>query len=162
MKLLNTLLLTGIILFSNKSLSQTDSITVVNAEKKKTTFTITDLKSMPQTTLNVEAEDGTPHNYSGVEIQLLLTKAGVSFGKDVRRQTLNSYLFIKAIDNYSVLYALVEIDTVFSGKKMILALMKDNKPLPQNFGPLQIITTGEKKHARLIRQVSEIDIRKVE
>jgi len=43
---------------------------------------------------------------------------------------------------------------------MILALIKDENLLPQGFAPLQIITTGEKKHARLIRQVTEIDIRK--
>jgi hypothetical protein len=146
----------------NFSLAQIASVKVINTSDKATTFSFADLEAMPQTILNVEAEDGTPHNYSGVEIQFLLSKADVAFGKDVHRQTLDSYVYIKAADNYSVIYALTEIDTAFSSKKMILALMKDGKALPQNFGPLQIIATGEKKHARLIRQVTEIDIRKVE
>jgi hypothetical protein len=163
MKLFVSLSLPLIIVCSlNSSVAQIASVKIINTSGKTTTFSFVDLEAMPQTTLNVEAEDATPHDYSGVEIQFLLSKADVALGKDTRRQTLDSYMYIKAADSYSVIYALTEIDTAFSGKKMILALMKDGKALPQNFGPLQIIATGEKKHARLIRQVTEIDIRKVE
>jgi hypothetical protein len=98
-------------------------------------------------------------NYTGVDIQLILNKAGVSFGKDVRRQTLTSYMLIKAGDNYSVIYALAEVDSLFSNKKMILASLEDGKPIPSPFGPLQVIATDEKVHARLIRQVTSIIIK---
>jgi hypothetical protein len=130
-------------------LAQTNSITVTTADNKATTFSIDDLKSFPQTTLNVEGEDGAPHDYAGIDLYALLSKSGVAFGKEVRKQTLNSYVLIKAADNYSVIYALTEVDTFFSGKKMILASLKDGNPLPENFGPLQIIATGEKKACKI-------------
>ncbi len=161
MKSLKVLLLI-IIAFSSRGFTQTGSITIINADNKATKFSIDELKSFPQTTINVEGEDGSKHNYTGVDLYTLLSKAGVGFGKDVRRQTLTSYMLIKAADNYNVIYALAEVDSFFSSKQIILASLKDNKPLPENFGPLQIIATGEKKHARLIRQVTEIDIRKVQ
>ncbi len=44
---------------------------------------------------------------------------------------------------------------------MILADLKDGESIPDNFGPFQIISTNEKVHARLIRQVTDIFIRKV-
>ena len=99
----------------------------------------------------MEGEDGMIHTYEGIDMITLLSMAGVAFGKEARRQTINSYMLIKAADKYSVLYALAKVDTFMSAKRMILAYTKDGQPLPANFGPLQIITTGEKKHARLIR-----------
>jgi hypothetical protein len=135
------------------------SVDIINAANKTTTFSAADLNALPQTTLSIKAEDGTVRNYTGVDIQLILNKAGVSFGKDVRRQTLTSYMLIKAGDNYSVIYALAEVDSLFSNKKMILASLEDGKPIPSPFGPLQVIATDEKVHARLIRQVTSIIIK---
>lgn len=134
-------------------------VNITNIENKTTAFSVTDLNALPQTTLNVNGEDGAMHNYTGVDINTLLNKAGMFFGKEMRRQTLNSYMLIKAADNYSVLYALAEVDSFFSDKKMILASLKDGQPIPPQFGPLQIITTGEQVHARLIRMVTDIIVK---
>lgn len=148
--------------FNSKSFTQAGSIRILNTENNATAFTVADLQKLPQTNLSIEGEDGATHIYSGVEIQMLLNKAGVSFGKEMRKTILNGYMFIKAADNYSVVYALTEIDTSFSTRKMILAIMKDGTPLPQNAAPFQIIASGEKIHARLIRMVTEIDVRKAD
>jgi len=162
MKPIKIFSIVSIIIFSQQCLAQTNSVNITNADNKTTTFTLTDLQSFPQTTLNVAGEDGVMHNYTGVDLYALLSKAGVAFGKEVRKQTLNSYMLIKAADSYSVIYALAEIDSFFSSKRMLLAVSKDDKPLPENFGPLQIIATGEKRHARLIRQVTDVNIKRVE
>jgi len=135
MKSIKVLLFISILIFSDQCLGQTNSINITNADDKITTFTLTDLQSFPQTTLNVAGEDGVPHNYTGVDLYALLSKAGVAFGKDVRKQTLNSYMLIKAADDYSVIYALTEVDSFFSDKRIVLAFTKDDKPLPANFGP---------------------------
>lgn len=137
------------------------AVRVTNTENITTSFSAADLNSMPQTTLWIKGEDDATHSYTGVDMMLLLTKAGVHLGAEARQQTLMSYLQITAADHYSVIYALPEIDSLFSDKKMILAHFKDAKPIPNNFGPLQIITTGEKKHARLIRQVETIAVTRV-
>lgn len=152
----------SIFLFSTSLFAQIDTLRIVNDQNKKVKFTSSDLQEMPQTMLKIGGEDGLPHTYSGVEIQFLLSKAGVSFSKENRKQNLNSYMHMKAADGYSVIYALTEVDSALSTKQMILALMKDEKALPQNVGPFQIIATGEKKHARMIRMVTEIDVRKAE
>lgn len=162
MKSIKVLLFISILIFSDQCLGQTNSVNITNTDNKTTTFTLTDLQSFPQTTLNVAGEDGAPHNYTGVDLYALLSKAGVAFGKDARKQTLNSYMLIKAADSYSVIYALTEVDSFFSAKRILLAFTKDDKPLPVNFGPLQIIATSEKRHARLIRQVTDIEIRKAQ
>ncbi len=162
MKSANTFFIVLLIFFSATCFAQTNSVTITNEDGKSTVFSFAELQSFPQTTLNVEGEDGAMHNYTGVDLYDLLGKAGVPFGIDVRRKTLSSYMLVKAADKYSIIYALAEVDTFLSNKKMILAYLKDNHPLPDNFGPLQIITTGEKKHARLIRQVTAIDIKKAE
>jgi len=162
MKPIKIFSIVSIIIFSQQCPAQTNSVNITNADNKTTTFTLTDLQSFPQKTLNVAGEDGVMHNYTGVDLYALLSKAGVAFGKEVRKQTLNSYMLIKAADSYRVIYALAEIDSFFSSKRMLLAVSKDDKPLPENFGPLQIIATGEKRHARLIRQVTDINIKRVE
>jgi len=146
-------------LLATSACAQTAGVSVTNAAGKKTAYSLADLKSFPQVSLDVIGEDGAAHHYTGVDLYDLLSRSDVPFGKEVRRKTLNSYLRVSAADQYSVLYALAEVDTFLSEKKMILAYLKDRQPLPVNFGPLQLIVTGEKKHARLIRQVTAFDIR---
>jgi hypothetical protein len=162
MKPVKIILFISVIIFSDQCLAQTNSINITNAGNKTTTFTLADLQSFPQTTLNVAGEDGVMHNYTGFDLYAVLSKAGVAFGKDVRKQTINSYMLIKAADNYSVVYALAEVDSFFQPRKYWWLLRKDDNPLPANFGPLQIIATDEKRHARLIRMVTDINIIKVQ
>ncbi len=116
-------------------------------------------KALPHTTLDVKAHDEKVHSYSGIDLPLLLRKAGVSLGDSAKKKTVSKYILITAADNYSVVYALAEIDSVLSQKKMILADEQDGKPLPTNAAPYQIISTGEKIHARMIRQVTSIAVR---
>lgn len=79
------------------------SVAVTNTANQITTFSAAGLNALPQTTVSVKTEDGAEHNYTGVDIQIILNKAGVSFGKDARRQTLTSYMLVKVADNYSVI-----------------------------------------------------------
>ncbi len=158
-----TLFLIAVISLHITLLAQTNaSVRITNLENKTTIFSLADLNALPQTTLIIKGEDGIMHNYSGIDINVLLAKAAVPLGPAERKQVLNSYLLIKAADNYSIIYALAEIDSFFSDKKVILADMKDAKPIPAQFGPLQIISTNEKVHARLIRMVTDIIIRKAQ
>ncbi len=91
-------LFVGIFVSAHVLFAQTKdiSVNIINTENKTITFSAADLNSLPQTTINVKGEDGVTHNYTGVDIYLLLNKAGVFFEKAMRRQTLNSYMLIKA------------------------------------------------------------------
>ena len=115
---------------------------------------------MPHTSLTIKGHDEKMHTYKGVALAILLQKAGVLLGDAAKKQTASSYLLIKASDDYKVVFALAEVDTLFSNKTMNLADEQDGKTLPDNAKPFQLIAAGEKIHARMIRQVKEMDVRK--
>ena len=136
------------------------TLTVTNEENKAITLSTDDIKAMPHITLEVKAHDEKMHSYSGVLLSSLLQKAGVLLGDSAKKKTVSNYLLITAADKYTVVYALAEVDSVLSDKKIILADEEDDKPLPANALPYQIIATGEKIHARMVRQVVSIAVRK--
>lgn len=135
------------------------SITISNEDNKTTMLSVDDIKALPHTTLQIKAHDEKMHDYQGVDMNLLLRKAGVTLG-DSAKKTVGKYVLITASDHYSVVYALAEMDSVLSHKKIILADEVDGKALPSNATPFQIIATEEKIHARMIRQVVSISVRK--
>ena len=138
------------------------SLTISNTNNITTLLSAEDIKAMPHTTTTLKAHDEKMHEYSGVTLYSLLQKAGVSLGDSAKKKTAGSYVLITAADNYQAVYALAEVDTIMSDKTIILADAEDGKPLPPNALPYQIIATGEKIHARMIRQVVSIAVRKAE
>ena len=141
-------------------LAQSDNtnLIITNENNKAVTLSSTDIKALPHISLTIKGHDGQMHNYTGVPLSLLLQKASVELGNGAKKQTASSYLFIKAADGYSVVFALAESDTLFTNKTIILADEQDGKALPDNAKPFQIIATDEKIHARMIRQVKEIEV----
>ena len=148
--------------FSHSLYAQTSnsSLTITNEENKTITLSINDIKAMPHVTLDVKAHDEKMHSYTGVFLYNLLQKAGVVMGDSAKKKVSGSYVVITAADNYKAVYALSDIDTLQSDKKVLLADGSDGKPLPDNALPYQIIATGEKIHARMIRQVTSIAVHK--
>lgn len=136
------------------------SLTITNADHSTTSLAASDIKNLPHKMLQVTAHDGKQHTYTGVALSVLLQKAGVPMGDSVKKKTVSSYVLITAADNYRVVYALAEVDSVLSDKKIILADADNGQPLPANALPYQIITTNEKIHARMIRQVVSTEVRR--
>lgn len=146
--------------FPIASLSQTNAANLlITANNKSITLSATDIKAIPHINLTIKGHDEQMHNYNGVLLSTLLQKAGVQLGNAAKKQTAGSYLFITAADGYSTVFALAEADTLFTNKTIILADEQDGKALPDNAKPFQIIATDEKIHARMIRQVKEIEVR---
>lgn len=147
--------------FSMASFAQTDTnnLIITTQNKAKTNLSSTDIKALPHINLSIKGHDEKIHNYKGVLLSTLLQKAGVQLGNAVKKQTAGSYLFIKAADGYSTVFALAEVDTLFTNKTIILADEQDGKVLPDNAKPFQIIAADEKIGARMIRQVKEIEVR---
>ena len=147
--------------FAFNSFSQANgSLSISNEEGKTTTFSAEDMAAMPHTSVDIKAHDGSLHSYSGIVLMNLLQKAGVHMGDSAKKNVAGSYVVITAADNYKAVYALAETDTLQSDKTIILADKTDGKPLPQNAQPYQIIATGEKIHARMIRQVISIAVKR--
>ena len=112
-----------------------------------------ELQSLPRIVVTASGQDGKSSQYSGVQLREILKMAGVVFGKELRGRALTSYLLVEAADGYSVIFALPELDPEFTSGAIILADLKDGKPLPTDAGPFQIIVTGEKRPDRSVRQV---------
>lgn len=88
----------------------------------------------------------------------ILEKAGVTTGAELRGENLAKYVLITAADGYEVIYSLAEIDPEFTDRVILLATTKDGQPLAVGEDPFRIITPGEKKPARWIREVRAIKV----
>ena len=68
------------------------------------------------------------------------------------------FVVVEAADGYRAVFALAELDPEFTDRVILLADRRDDKPLPGQAGPFQIIVPGEKKHARWVRQVIRLKV----
>jgi len=118
-----------------------------------------DLEKMKKVTVKHQGHDSIAHSYTGVPVIDLLNRAGVTMDKQLRGKNLAKYLLVTATDGYQVVFSLAELDTSFNDKQIILAYEMNDKPIPANSGPFQLIVPGEKKPARSCREVSSFIIR---
>lgn len=112
----------------------------------------------PRTELKVKDHDGKESTYSGVELREILGSVGAKFGEALRGPMIGQFLVVGAADGYRAVYSLTELDPAFSDKTVIIADMKDGKPLDVKNGPWQVIASNEKKHARWVRQVTTLRV----
>jgi DMSO/TMAO reductase YedYZ molybdopterin-dependent catalytic subunit len=117
-----------------------------------------DFARLPRRTVQAKAHDGVESRFEGVPLNEILAKAGVPTGNELRGKELTLYVVVEAADGYRALYALPELDPAYTDRIILLADRRDDKPLPERTGPLQVIVPGEKKHARWVRQVIRIKV----
>lgn len=135
------------------------TITVESTDGKTVSFGAAEFAKLTRKEVIGKDHDGKESKYSGVEIREILQLAGVKFGKDLRGKGIAQYLLIEAADGYKAVYSLTELDPEFTDKVVILADVQDGKILSDNDGKFQVIATGEKKHARWVRQVTALKVR---
>jgi len=121
------------------------------------TLTAAELAAMPQKSVTASSHDQTG-TYSGVPLRDILTKAGVPAGAEIRGSALATYVVVTGADGYRAVFALAEIDPVFTDRVVLLASQKDGGPLADNARPFQVVVTGELRPARWVRQVVSIAV----
>lgn len=117
-----------------------------------------DLAKLPQIKLDAEDHDGNKHEYEGVKLRDVLTKAGVATGNDLRGKEMTDYLIVEASDGYRVVFSLAELDPDFGNMQAILAKSVDGQPLGAKEGPLRLIVPGDKRQARWVRMVTTVSV----
>ena len=153
--LLVIILATALSAFSQK----TEPTFVVSVEGgKSVTMKAAELSAMPRVEVKIKDHNGADVVYSGVELRSVLGSAGAKFGKELRCPMIGQYLVISAADGYHAVFSLTELDPEFTGDTVILADKIGGKPLDAKDGPWQVIATGEKKHARMVRQVTALRV----
>jgi len=117
-------------------------------------LSLEDLAGMP----HYEAEatiHGRTVAYRGISLGELLELAEVPEGGDL----LRTIVFARAPDGYEVVFALAELSGDFNDRTVLIADRRDGEPLPPEEGPLRLVVPWEKRGARSVRQVSEIEVR---
>ncbi len=73
--------------------------------------------------------------FEGVPLKAVLERAGVGFGEALKGKRMASCLLVEGADGYRVVIALPERDPAFTDKQVVLAFVKDGKPLDDKEEP---------------------------
>jgi DMSO/TMAO reductase YedYZ molybdopterin-dependent catalytic subunit len=119
-----------------------------------------DLAGMIRKSVRAKDHKGVEGTWEGVAVFDLLTKAGARVGEKLRGGAMVDYLVVEASDGYRAVFALPEIDPAFTDRVVLLADRRDGRPMVDPEGPLRIVVPGEKKHARWVRQVTRLTLRR--
>ena len=116
------------------------------------------LAGLPRITVSATDEGGHTNSYSGVSLRELLTHAGAPTRSAIRGKAMLSYVMIGATDSYHVLFTLPELDPGFTDHVVLLAEARDGAPLPAATGPYRLIVPFDKREARWVRNVNEVEL----
>jgi hypothetical protein len=123
-----------------------------------TVFTLNDLANMPRATAAVKGRDGKERAYEGVALSELLRRAGQPLGEALGGSLLSRFVVAIAHDGYRVVFSLPELDTAMTDSRAFVADHVDGKLLAPREGPFRIVVPGEKREARWVRMVEQIQI----
>ncbi len=132
-------------------------ITFGDKSAEWTPVTLAALPHKPLTLYNEHVKAN--QTYSGVELMDLLKPLGVPekpHGKEFRL-----YLVAEGSDGYQVVYSVGEVTPDVHDGTTLLADALDGKPIGAT-GPLQLVTTGEKRPARWVHNLVAIRVRVAE
>lgn len=146
-------------LFLAVSLSA-QTLEVTGEVEKPLKLTLADLELLPHQTVQATEHSGEKSEFTGVPLYQILKAAGVPFGEQMRGPAMSLYIVVSATDGYQAVYALPELDPLCTDDPIILADQKNGAALDAATGPLRMILAKEKRHARWVRQVVKIDVRR--
>jgi hypothetical protein len=134
----------------------------LTVDGKVTVFTPAELKAMPQKTVKVHNEHTKmDESYSGVPVGDLLAKAGFVVSQTTHRKMLRSFVTAEGTDKYWVLYSLTEVEGSEHDGDVMVATSMDGKDLGAD-GELKLISTGDKKPQRWVRNLAAITLKSAE
>jgi hypothetical protein len=138
-------------------LAQCQQLAIQTDTGKPTVLTRVDIEALPHVKVST-GTSGASGTYEGVSLEAVLEKAGVGVGETLKGKRLASCLLVEAADGYRVVIGLPELDPAFTDKQVVLAFLKDGKPLDEKEGPYRIVIPEEKRMARWVRQVTTLKI----
>ncbi len=122
------------------------------------TFTPQDIAAMPHKSVSVyNAHTKANETYSGVPLADLLGKVGVPLGENVRGKLFLVGVVAEGTDQYSVLFALAEVDASIHAGDVIVADSIDGQKLGKD-GVFKMVSTEEKRPARWVRNLASITV----
>jgi len=120
------------------------------------------LAKLPRRTIKVTEGNGKDAEYEGVALDEVLKLAKVPMGNELRGRTFAQMVVIAdASDGGRAVYALAEVEPSFSDKLILLADKCDGKALSTDDGPYRMILPSDKRHARWLRQLKGLTVKKL-
>ena len=135
-----------------------DSVRVGGEVKNPFALTTGDIAALPHRSVSVADEKNGNEMYQGVAVVELLRRAGAPLGSELRGPKMRLYVLVKARDGYAAVFALPEFDAGFTDRVILLADRRQGQALGAGEGPLRLIVPGEKRRARWVRQVTDIEV----
>jgi hypothetical protein len=139
------------------ALALSQQLIIQDETRKQTSLVRADIEALPHVKVTTSVS-GTAATFEGVTVKAVLARAGVGFGETMRGKRLAYCLLVGAADGYHAVIALPELDPTFTDKQVLLAFLKDGKPLDEKEGPYRIVIPEEKRMARWVRQVNTLKI----
>ncbi len=133
--------------------------TIANEGGRTVALSEADFDQLPKITATVEERDQT-ETVEGVPVPELLKQVGAPLGQGLRGGALALYVVAEGADGYQAVFALAELDPAMTDRVVLIASRKDGRPLGDGEGPLRVVVPGEKRHARCVRQVVRLTIRR--
>jgi hypothetical protein len=119
-----------------------------------------DVKAMPHLSVVFHnTHTNANETYSGVRLANILAKVNAPLGKDLRGKALADYIVATGSDGYKAVLALAEVDPEFHPGEVVVADQMDGKPLDEHSGPLKLVVTEDKRPARAVRNLVEIELK---
>jgi len=132
----------------------------IDFEGKSAEWTPATLAALPHKTVTLYNEHAKANQiFSGVELIDLLKPLGVA--EKPHGKQLRLYLVAKGADGYQVVYSIGEVTPDLHDATVLVADTLDGKPIGEN-GPLQLVSSGEKRPARWVRNLAAIHVKTAE
>jgi hypothetical protein len=100
-------------------------------------------------------------SYSGVPLGDLLIKAGFLADKTTQQKMLRGYLRVEGTDKYWVVYSVTEVEATEHDGDVIVATSMNGGGLGAD-GELKLVSTGDKKPQRWVRNLTAITLKTAE
>jgi hypothetical protein len=123
---------------------------------KSEEWTAAKLAPLPHETIQATPAGSQPATtYSGVPLIALLVEVGVP--QKLKGKDLRLYVLAEGRDGYKVVYSLGEVSPDLHDGSVLLVDSVDGKPLGDD-GPIELISSGERRPARWVRGVVSIKV----
>lgn len=137
------------------------TLAVTLADGRTRHFTRSELEKLPRESASVRLRDGAPFTIAGVSATTLLREAGLDLSANLGGgQVVGHALIARAADGYRAVFGLAEVDPHFGHPPLlVLWANADGSPLPERAGPLQLVSTGESRPGRWVRQLQALEVK---
>jgi hypothetical protein len=161
MRLTPTIFLTvALSLATRNAAAQSDplSLRIIHTPGCDTVLTMARLQQLPSRTVEIKGRDGQSAIYTGALLWDVIGTGCPDVTAAEKRDRIGMAVRVESWDGYHAIIALMEADTSFREHPVLLTWARNGVALDGHDGPLQLIIPDDKRHARDVRRVKQVNI----